>query len=88
MVRLKKTDCEQVLETNRQLLLEAAAGEFAREGYHGANINRISQAAGFARGTVCLGTASQFTDAAEFYLDPGMAADFALNSLLSGSPAK
>lgn len=36
----------------RQLLLEAATQEFAREGYAGANINRISKAAGFAKGTI------------------------------------
>ena len=52
MARIKKSEREQVMETNRQLLLDAAAGEFAREGYSGANINRISQAAGFAKGTV------------------------------------
>jgi AcrR family transcriptional regulator len=52
MARPKKTEREQVLETNRQLLLDAAAAEIAREGYHGANINRISQAAGFAKGTI------------------------------------
>jgi AcrR family transcriptional regulator len=43
---------EQVLAQTRQQLLEAAAIEFTREGYVGANINRISRAAGFAKGTV------------------------------------
>jgi len=52
MARLKKGERKQVLETNRQLLLDAAAEEFSREGYSGANINRISQAAGFAKGTI------------------------------------
>jgi len=52
MARLKKEEREQVLETNHQLLLDAAAVEFAQEGYNGANINRISQAAGFAKGTI------------------------------------
>ena len=52
MARPKKTEREQILETNRQLLLEAAAVAIAREGYHGANINSISQAAGFAKGTI------------------------------------
>jgi len=33
-------------------LLDAAAVEFAREGYVGANVNRISQVAGFAKGTI------------------------------------
>jgi AcrR family transcriptional regulator len=43
---------EDVLSETRGRLLEAAAVEFAREGYVGANINRISQAAGFAKGTI------------------------------------
>jgi AcrR family transcriptional regulator len=43
---------EEILTKTRQQLLEAAATEFAREGYVGANINRISKAAGFAKGTV------------------------------------
>jgi len=34
------------------MLLEAAAEEFARHGYVGANINHISLAAGFAKGTI------------------------------------
>jgi AcrR family transcriptional regulator len=38
-------------ETRRQLL-DAATTEFAREGYDGANINRISRAAGYAKGTI------------------------------------
>jgi AcrR family transcriptional regulator len=36
----------------RQRLLQAATAEFAREGYARANINRISQSAGYAKGTV------------------------------------
>lgn len=43
---------ERVLAQTRQQLLEAASAEFAREGYVGANINRISQIAGFAKGTI------------------------------------
>jgi len=43
---------EKVLTQTRQRLLEAAAVEFTREGYAGANINRISRAAGFAKGTI------------------------------------
>ncbi|HUP14455.1 MAG TPA: TetR/AcrR family transcriptional regulator [Acidimicrobiia bacterium] len=39
-------------ETNRARLLEAAATEFARAGLDAANINEISLAAGFAKGTV------------------------------------
>lgn len=52
MARLKKAEREQVLSKTRGLLLDAAAEEFAREGYEGANINRISQSAGFAKGTI------------------------------------
>ena len=50
--RLKQENREQVLESNRKALLEAAAIEFASAGYIGANINRISLAAGFAKGTI------------------------------------
>jgi AcrR family transcriptional regulator len=50
--RLKKEDRQQVLEKNRKALLKAAAIEIASAGYNGANINQISLAAGFAKGTV------------------------------------
>jgi AcrR family transcriptional regulator len=40
------------MSETRRLLLDAATEEFAREGYNGANINRISIAAGFAKGTI------------------------------------
>ena len=50
--RLKQKDREQVLESNRKALLQAAATEIASEGYNGANINQISLAAGFAKGTI------------------------------------
>ena len=52
MPRLRKALKEQVMTETRQGLLAAAAVEFAREGYVGANVNRISQAAGFAKGTI------------------------------------
>ena len=52
MARHKETERETVLSETRRLLLEAATNEFAREGYDGANINRISKAAGFAKGTI------------------------------------
>jgi AcrR family transcriptional regulator len=42
----------QVLAQTRQRLLDAAVLEFARVGYVGASINRISKAAGFAQGTI------------------------------------
>jgi AcrR family transcriptional regulator len=50
--RHKESERETVRQETRALLLGAAAEEFAREGYRGANINRISRAAGFAKGTV------------------------------------
>jgi AcrR family transcriptional regulator len=52
MPRHKDEERDQVLSETRQLLLKAAAEEFAREGYAGANVNRISRAAGFAKGTI------------------------------------
>jgi AcrR family transcriptional regulator len=52
MPRHKDAERNNVMSQTRQLLLDAATAEFAREGYHGANINRISQSAGFAKGTV------------------------------------
>jgi AcrR family transcriptional regulator len=52
MVRIKKNEREQVMGQTRQALLDAAAEEFARQGYLGANINSISLQAGFAKGTV------------------------------------
>jgi AcrR family transcriptional regulator len=42
----------EVKQATRAALLDAAADEFAREGRDGANVNRISRAAGFAQGTV------------------------------------
>ena len=42
---------EQLYETRERLLI-AAAEEFASLGFDNANINRISQAAGFAKGTI------------------------------------
>jgi len=50
--RHKDAEREEIMSETRLLLLDAATAEFAREGYHGANINRISQAAGFAKGTI------------------------------------
>jgi AcrR family transcriptional regulator len=52
MPRTHKTAREERRSETRKRLLEAAAVEFAREGYNGANVNRISQAAGFAKGTI------------------------------------
>jgi AcrR family transcriptional regulator len=52
MPRLKDAERNGIMSETRRSLLEAATAEFAREGYDGANINRISKAAGFAKGTV------------------------------------
>ena len=50
--RLNQADREQILESNRTALLAAAAIEIAQSGFNGANINQISLAAGFAKGTI------------------------------------
>ncbi|MGD8399062.1 MAG: TetR/AcrR family transcriptional regulator [Anaerolineae bacterium] len=52
MPRHKETERNEIMSETRQALLEAATIEFAREGYNGANINRISRTAGFAKGTI------------------------------------
>lgn len=52
MARPAKATRDDVLNDTRQALLDAAADEFAREGYTGANINHISINAGFAKGTI------------------------------------
>jgi AcrR family transcriptional regulator len=52
MPRYKQSEREQVLTSTRQYLLTAAIEEIARVGYASANINRISQAAGYAKGTI------------------------------------
>lgn len=50
--RIKESERESTKAQTRRLLLQAAAVEFASEGYVGANINRISKTAGFAKGTI------------------------------------
>lgn len=52
MARHKKEERDKIVGDTRQRLLEAATQEFAREGYIGANIDRISKTAGFAKGTI------------------------------------
>ena len=52
MARFKEEERKRKLMDTRQALLVAAAEEIAAEGYEGANINRISLAAGFAKGTI------------------------------------
>ena len=52
MPRYKESERKQIKTKTRQMLLQAAIEAFAREGYEKANINRISKAAGFAKGTI------------------------------------
>jgi AcrR family transcriptional regulator len=52
MARLATAEKENIQNTTRSTLLEAATAEFASLGFAGANINRISLAAGFAKGTI------------------------------------
>ena len=52
MPRHKESDRESIMVETRTLLLQAATEEFAREGFENANINHISQNAGFAKGTI------------------------------------
>jgi AcrR family transcriptional regulator len=51
MARHKETMREEVKSETRQKLLRAAAEEFAPQGFAGANVNRISKAAGYSIGT-------------------------------------
>lgn len=52
MPRYKDSEKDVAMNETRSLLLDAAAEEFSEQGYNGANINRISQNAGFAKGTI------------------------------------
>ena len=52
MPRHKQSERQEIMSQTRQRLLQAATGEFAREGYAQANVNDISRAAGFAKGTI------------------------------------
>jgi AcrR family transcriptional regulator len=52
MPRYKDAERDQAVSETRQRLLDAAAAAFASEGYVGANVNHIAQAAGFAKGTI------------------------------------
>jgi AcrR family transcriptional regulator len=52
VARHRESERESVQSETRRLFLAAATEAFAREGYMGANINRISKAAGFAKGTI------------------------------------
>ena len=50
--RYKNDHRKQLMADTRGRLVNAAVEEFAREGYDGANINRMTQAAGVATGTI------------------------------------
>jgi len=50
--RFKKAEAEEMHSQTRQLLLDAASEYFSKLGYEKANVDRISKAAGFAKGTV------------------------------------
>jgi TetR/AcrR family transcriptional regulator len=52
MARIAKNEREEFLSATRQHLVDAALAEFASLGYANANINTISQNAGFSKGTV------------------------------------
>jgi AcrR family transcriptional regulator len=52
MPRYRQSEREQLRSKTRQKLLDAAIDEFTRSGYAAANINTISIAAGFAKGTI------------------------------------
>jgi AcrR family transcriptional regulator len=52
VARHTKAERDEIMAETRQALLRSAAQEFARHGYAGAKIDRISTAAGFAKGTV------------------------------------
>jgi AcrR family transcriptional regulator len=52
MVRIKSEVREQAISQMRKTLLNAAAEEFASNGYDQANINTISTKAGFSKGTI------------------------------------
>jgi AcrR family transcriptional regulator len=52
MTRIAKSEREEFLAAVRHKLLHAALVEFGTRGFEAANINSISQAAGFSKGTV------------------------------------
>ena len=52
MPRFRQQERDAFLSETRACLLKAAEDEFASAGYDNANINRISNAAGLAKGTV------------------------------------
>jgi AcrR family transcriptional regulator len=52
MPRHPDEERQQLMSETRQRLLDAATREFSQQGFDGARVDRISQAAGFAKGTI------------------------------------
>ncbi len=52
MARISKTERQETLHATRQRLVDAALTEFAQNGFAQANINHISETAGYAKGTI------------------------------------
>lgn len=52
MGRYREAERQEILAQTRRRLLDAAVGEFARNGFDAANVDRIAAAAGLAKGTV------------------------------------
>jgi AcrR family transcriptional regulator len=52
MARPKESEREAVRSETRERLLQAATEAFARQGYNRANVDGISRAAGFGKGTI------------------------------------
>jgi AcrR family transcriptional regulator len=55
---------ERRRELTRRHLLDAAAAEFARQGFHGASLDAVAKAAGFTKGAVY----SNFSSKADLFL--------------------
>lgn len=75
-------------ERKRLHILEVAAGEFARLGFDGANINTISERAGFGKGTVYLYTASKEHLFLDVLQEIGQQTRTALDESLAASKGK
>ncbi len=52
MARIPKAEREEALSITRQRLFDSALTEFAKNGFDQANINHISEAAGYSKGTI------------------------------------
>ena len=78
----------QERERKRLHLLEVAASEFARVGFDQANINTISERAGFGKGTVYLYTASKEQLFLDVLQEIGSTTTAALDTALQESEGK